>query len=145
MAHNKKLARQTDNVAIKNGCAHCKIEKRRRNNSSRMAERKTQKKDIIMNRYEMDQNIERKQLPHWWAGHMARADTDTGASRALRTRGFQWWCEKTMVCGRCHMSFSVTQLEPTRMRWENDQVCGVTESWSSARDSSVTSGRDVDR
>ena len=31
------------------------------------------------------------------------------------------------------------------MRWENDQVCGVTESWSSARDNSVTSGRDVDR
>ena len=41
--------------------------------------------------------------------------------------------------------FSEADLEPTRMRWENDQVCGVTESWSSARDNSVTSGRDVDR
>ena len=31
-------------------------------------------------------------------------------------------CEKTMVCARCHMSFSVTQLEPTRVRWNDERV-----------------------
>ena len=44
-----------------------------------------------MNRYEMDPNKEGKQLLHRWAGQMARTDTDTEASRALRTRGLQWW------------------------------------------------------
>ena len=41
----------------------------------------------------MDPNKERKQLLHRWAGPMARADTDTDTdpSRALKTRGLQWW------------------------------------------------------
>ena len=42
------------------------------------------KRHMVVNRYEM----ERKKLPHRWAGHVARADTDTEASRALRTRGY---------------------------------------------------------
>ena len=44
---------------------------------------------------------------------------------------------------RWRVHFNVSSLEPTRMRWENDQVCGVSESWSSARNNSVTSGTDV--
>ena len=45
----------------------------------------------MMDGYQMDPNKERTKLPHRWAGYMARADTDTEASRALRTRGLQWW------------------------------------------------------
>ena len=40
-----------------------------------------------MNKHEVDPNKERKTLLDKRAGHMARADTGTEASRALRTRG----------------------------------------------------------
>ena len=53
-----------------------------------------------MNRYETDQNKERKTLPRRWAGHMTRAGTDnTEESKALRTRGLQWWrhAQKTQI------------------------------------------------
>ena len=49
----------------------------------------TTKGHRIMKKYEMDSNKERTKLLHGWAGRMARADTDTEASRALRTRGLQ--------------------------------------------------------
>jgi hypothetical protein len=45
----------------------------------------------IMQQYGMDPNVERKVQLHRWAGHVARAETNSNTAMALRTRGLQWW------------------------------------------------------
>ena len=87
VAPDAKLARKTDNMGSQNCSGHRKAEKSRRNNSTRLVERKAQKRHTMMNRYDLDPSKERKKLQHKWGGHVA-GQTNTEASRAL---SLHWW------------------------------------------------------
>ena len=77
----QKMARTTDIMWSENGCGHRKIERSRRNNSSRMVERMAQQRTHD-NEQVRNEPKQRKKTTATQVGHMARADTDMGESRA---------------------------------------------------------------
>ena len=85
MAHNRKMAIQTDIIGSNNMADTARLRKAEETAPAEWwKERHKKKGDMTMNRYEVDPNKEKKLL-HRFAGHMGRTDTDTEASRALNS------------------------------------------------------------
>ena len=67
-----------------------KIEERGTHSIDRLVERKTLERDSVLERFDMDQNIQRQCFfLHRWAGYIAKSGTDTQTAVASRTGGLQ--------------------------------------------------------
>ena len=89
MAPSKNMARPFDIKGSDSRSRHSKIRKGEETTPQAWRKGRHQKGNVIMNKYGMDPNKERRKLQHRQAGHMARAKTGTESSMALRTTVLQ--------------------------------------------------------